>query len=474
MIEERRRGGEGNKNGKKLTFFFFFFLSPSRPPLQRELFLSLSLSSTHKNTNSICGAVVGGYLNKITPTWLTTTFLALLLAAMATKLVRRSRSVWALESEERRLARLAAEQGRERISGLSALLLQEEESVFGPAASLEEPLVLPGETLSSAPSLPSLVSLADEAARSPPPKPPPRRRGFFGNGNNGGSSPGSSPPKPSAAPARGEDEERPSASFSPSRPNGAGEESAGAAAGTETPSPFSEPRAAPPLKVALIFALTLFVLAADLAKQLVPCGSPYYWLSVASVIPPSLAVALVARARLVREHALRESGAPGWPAYEPGEVVWTSANSISFPAVSTLAGVVAGFFGVGGGIVKGPLMLEMGVTPEVAAATSITMILFTSSAASVLYISFGVPEDYAKAVFVTGAVFTALGQSLVTRLIRRLDRSGRPGGGAGVVVVAMAAMMAASASVVTFEAGALARRAFLTGTLGRHGHICSK
>ena len=123
---------------------------------------------------------------------------------------------------------------------------------------------------------------------------------------------------------------------------------------------------------------------------------------------------------------------------------------------------------------KGPLMLEMGVAPEVAAATSITMILFTSSAASVLYISFGVPEDYAKAVFVTGAVFTALGQSLVTRLIRRLDRSGRPGGGAGVVVVAMAAMMAASASVVTFEAGALARRAFLTGTLGRHGHICSK
>jgi uncharacterized membrane protein YfcA len=30
-------------------------------------------------------------------------------------------------------------------------------------------------------------------------------------------------------------------------------------------------------------------------------------------------------------------------------------------------------FGVGGGIVKGPLMLEMGVMPDVAAATSATM-----------------------------------------------------------------------------------------------------
>ena len=166
----------------------------------------------------------------------------------------------------------------------------------------------------------------------------------------------------------------------------------------------------------------------------------------------------------MREHALRERGAPGWPPYEPGEVAWTASSSIVFPAVSTLAGVVAGFFGVGGGIVKGPLMLEMGVSPEVASATSITMILFTSSAASVLYISFGVPIDYAKVVFVTGALFTALGQSLVTRLVRKL--------GSGVVVVMMAAMMAVSASVVMFESWELTRRAIASGNLGRHGHIC--
>lgn len=34
-------------------------------------------------------------------------------------------------------------------------------------------------------------------------------------------------------------------------------------------------------------------------------------------------------------------------------------------------------------------MLEMGVLPEVAAATSATMILFTSMSASVVFISFG-------------------------------------------------------------------------------------
>jgi uncharacterized membrane protein YfcA len=42
---------------------------------------------------------------------------------------------------------------------------------------------------------------------------------------------------------------------------------------------------------------------------------------------------------------------------------------------------VAGLFGLGGGVVKAPLMLELGVLPEVAAATSTTMIAFTSMAA---------------------------------------------------------------------------------------------
>jgi len=39
--------------------------------------------------------------------------------------------------------------------------------------------------------------------------------------------------------------------------------------------------------------------------------------------------------------------------------------------------------------VQGPLMLEMGVLPDVAAASSATMILFTSASASLVYLSFG-------------------------------------------------------------------------------------
>jgi hypothetical protein len=63
-----------------------------------------------------------------------------------------------------------------------------------------------------------------------------------------------------------------------------------------------------------------------------------------------------------------------------GDITWTQTTTIVYPMICSLAGVIAGMFGVGGGIVKGPLMLALGLLPDVAAATSATMILFTACA----------------------------------------------------------------------------------------------
>lgn len=46
--------------------------------------------------------------------------------------------------------------------------------------------------------------------------------------------------------------------------------------------------------------------------------------------------------------------------YVEGDVEWTPLNTIRYPCICFFAGFFAGMFGVGGGIVKGPLMLEMG------------------------------------------------------------------------------------------------------------------
>lgn len=46
--------------------------------------------------------------------------------------------------------------------------------------------------------------------------------------------------------------------------------------------------------------------------------------------------------------------------YVEGDVEWNPVNTLRYPAICFFAGFFAGMFGVGGGIVKGPLMLEMG------------------------------------------------------------------------------------------------------------------
>lgn len=38
--------------------------------------------------------------------------------------------------------------------------------------------------------------------------------------------------------------------------------------------------------------------------------------------------------------------------WQEGDIAWNERNSLVYPAVSSLAGLVAGMFGVGGGIVK--------------------------------------------------------------------------------------------------------------------------
>lgn len=66
---------------------------------------------------------------------------------------------------------------------------------------------------------------------------------------------------------------------------------------------------------------------------------------------------------------------------------WDRGSATRCAAQATAAGLVAGLMGVGGGILLGPLMLHMGVHPEVSSATTATMILLTSSSAAAAFLA---------------------------------------------------------------------------------------
>jgi len=106
-----------------------------------------------------------------------------------------------------------------------------------------------------------------------------------------------------------------------------------------------------------------------------------------------------------------------------GDVHWNYRNCWYYPMFCTLAGVSAGLLGIGGGLVKGPLMLHMGVDPEVSAATSGFMIFFTASATTVQFLILGMLRfDYTVWYGTIGLIGGVLGKKIVEVLIRRYSR----------------------------------------------------
>ncbi|CBN75629.1 conserved unknown protein [Ectocarpus siliculosus] len=86
------------------------------------------------------------------------------------------------------------------------------------------------------------------------------------------------------------------------------------------------------------------------------CGSFSFWATSVLSFVYLVGVSLYVRRYLVNRWVLKAE--VGFE-YVEGDVEWTPLNTIRYPCICFFAGFFAGMFGVGGGIVKGPLMLEM-------------------------------------------------------------------------------------------------------------------
>eukprot|EP00957_Ditylum_brightwellii_P103470 7884427-Ditylum_brightwellii.AAC.1 len=135
------------------------------------------------------------------------------------------------------------------------------------------------------------------------------------------------------------------------------------------------------------------------------CGSTSFWVANGLMLGWIIFISMYARDYLVKRYELKKR--VGYE-YVEGDIQWDERATIVYPIVCAAAGFFAGMFGVGGGIVKGPLMLAMGVHPAVSSATSACMILFTSFTATTSFVVFGLLlPDYA---FVASLVSIAEGE----------------------------------------------------------------
>lgn len=141
------------------------------------------------------------------------------------------------------------------------------------------------------------------------------------------------------------------------------------------------------------------------------CGGIAFWVVHVIIGACLVACAWAAQIYLVNRHEIKELVNFD---FVHGDIRWDARSSVIYPLFFCSAGVFAGLFGIGGGMVTVPLLLAMGVHPAVATATSSCMTFFTSASAVTAYVIYGlVMYDYAAACFVIGFGAALFGQMLM-------------------------------------------------------------
>jgi len=174
----------------------------------------------------------------------------------------------------------------------------------------------------------------------------------------------------------------------------------------------------------LIITITLSLLRGRNEQKSIigvyPCSILYWFFSFLS-IPILLLIAIGICFYLVYLQKKRDS--LGY-APQPGDLKWTPKITIIMTSISFVGGLLAGLLGIGGGMIFGPLMLEFKMLPEVVAATSSFMILFTSIAALVQFaISGRLLLGYSVWFAILGFLCSLVGQFLLDKIVKKYRKT---------------------------------------------------
>ncbi|TMW60522.1 hypothetical protein Poli38472_000564 [Pythium oligandrum] len=191
----------------------------------------------------------------------------------------------------------------------------------------------------------------------------------------------------------------------------------------------------------------------------IQCGSVSYWSLVAMSFPFFAIVTLYYAVKIARVHRFLQ--ASGYE-YLKGDMVWTKSATFKYPALCTAAGLAAGLLGIGGGMVKGPLLLEMGLLPQVSSATSSSMILFTSSATTIQFIILGtLSVEHALWHGMVGFFAGLIGQIGLSYLIKKYRKT--------AFVIFLVAGVVGSSGIIM---GILGARKVLRDGMGNFRPLC--
>ncbi len=107
----------------------------------------------------------------------------------------------------------------------------------------------------------------------------------------------------------------------------------------------------------------------------------------------------------------------------PGDIVWNDNNIFKFIIIASLTGVLSTYMGIGGGMLTTPVMIEVGMIPEVVIATSSVSTFFSSLITSINYFLAGkLLIDYAIVFSISSGLGSSVGLRLSDIILKKFKR----------------------------------------------------
>ena len=110
-----------------------------------------------------------------------------------------------------------------------------------------------------------------------------------------------------------------------------------------------------------------------------------------------------------------------------------------------MGGFIGGALGLGGGSIFNPVMMSLGVHPLVSTATSMYMIMYSTAASTVMFLSYGTFNlSFAMWLSMWSSMGIIVGVSIVEYLIKRYKRQ-------SILVIILTVILGISAIIVPYE-----------------------
>ncbi|XP_027941512.1 sulfite exporter TauE/SafE family protein 4-like [Vigna unguiculata] len=191
-------------------------------------------------------------------------------------------------------------------------------------------------------------------------------------------------------------------------------------------------------RILVLMVVWVSFLLLQVIKNTVEVCSEWYWVLFSLQFPIALLVFGYEAAKLYRDHKERMSTGNMESICE-ASIEWTVLHILFCALCGILGGTVGGLLGSGGGFILGPLLIEIGVIPQVASATATFVMMFSSSLSVVeFYLLKRFPIPYALYLTAVSVLAGFWGQYFVRKLMEILKR-------ASIIVFILSGVIFASA-----------------------------